>query len=328
MFGLTVSLLFGNKLIHEEICAMRGVRGRGPVRWSISVSVMAVLLVFSMPVTAQQTGSTAKDGGGSAASQPGQTAQPASQSKAVDGGNQAAVPAPTSDATGQAPAVKKEASAQPASRAMAPVVKGRPQRPAGPQESSTTELKLRQLATLVEDLKNRVTAIRNRLNLMKEMLVEEQSAIGGAKIVIKHINKMGGSFKMIKLRYFLNGQLLQSYNAANSRDEAVLSKRTISIPVGLVSPGNMKLKVFITYQGNGYGIFRYVRNWTWEVSAEHTFSIEAGKAYTLEVIGYEKGNFNTPLKDRPAIKFRVRTQPLVTTKSNSKGTGKSTKGGK
>lgn len=295
---------------------------------------MAFLLVFSMPVMAQQ----AKDGnneGGSAQVAPAQ-AQP-SDGKNVSAGDKAVPDAastasgtPSADATAPAPAPKKVQE----QTAMAPVVKGRPQRPSGPQESSSTELKLRQLATLVEDLKNRVTAIRYKLNLMKEVLVEEQSAVGGAKVVIKHVNKMGGSFKLVRLRYFLNGQLLQSYNAANSKDEATLSKRTISIPVGLVSPGNMKIKVFITYQGNGYGIFKYVRNWTWEVSSEYTFAVDAGKAYTIEVIGYEKGNFNTPLKDRPAIKFKVKTQPLVTTAKSGTKSGtkskekKSTKSGK
>jgi hypothetical protein len=176
---------------------------------------------------------------------------------------------------------------------------------------SENELKLRKLAELVEDLKNKVTATKYRLQLLKEAMTSEKDTLGGAKIKIKHLNKMGGSFKMIRLRYLMDGKLIQTYSAVSTKDKETLSKKTINIPVGHVSPGNVRIRVFITYQGSGYGVFRYVSKWKWQIHNTFSFSVEAGKLYTLTVIGNEKGGWTTPLNKRPQIKFKLKTRPLI-----------------
>ena len=176
----------------------------------------------------------------------------------------------------------------------------------------SNELKLRQLAELVEDLKNKVTATKFRLQLLKEAMTAEKETIGGAKITIQHLNKMGGAFKMVRLRYMMDGKLIASYSDAGEKDREVLSKKEITIPVGHVSPGNVRITVFITYQGNGYGVFKYVKEWKWEINNSYSFNVEPGKDYTLEVKGVEKGGWTTPLDQRPSIVFQLKSQALVT----------------
>ncbi len=179
-------------------------------------------------------------------------------------------------------------------------------------EVTSNELKLRQLAELVEDLKNKVTATKFRLQLLKEAMTAEKETLGGARIVIKHVNKMGGAFKMVRLRYLMDGKLVASYSDAGEKDREVLAKKEISIPVGHVSPGNVRFRVFITYQGNGYGVFKYVKEWKWEVHNTYSFNVEPGKDYTLEVQGVEKGGWTTPLDQRPHIQFQLQSKALVT----------------
>jgi len=178
-------------------------------------------------------------------------------------------------------------------------------------EVTSNELKLRQLAELVEDLKNKVTATKFRLQLLKEAMTAEKETLGGAKILIKHVNKMGGAFKMVRLRYLMDGKLVASYSDAGEKDREVLAKKEISIPVGHVSPGNVRFRVFITYQGNGYGVFKYVKEWKWEVHNTYSFNVEPGKDYTLEVQGVEKGGWTTPLDQRPHIQFQLQSKALV-----------------
>ncbi len=179
-------------------------------------------------------------------------------------------------------------------------------------EVSSNELKLRQLAELVEDLKNKVTATKFRLQLLKEaMTVERGAVLGGARIEIRHLNRMGGAFRMIRLRYMMDGKLIASYSDAGEKDRETLAKKEISIPVGHVSPGNVRFRVFITYQGNGYGMFRYVREWKWDVHNTYSFNVEPGKQYILEVRGVEKGGWTTPLDQRPHIEFQLKSGALV-----------------
>jgi hypothetical protein len=190
---------------------------------------------------------------------------------------------------------------------------------------SSNELKLRMLAQLVEDLKNKVTATKYRLQLLKEAMTSDTETVGGAKIKIIHNNKMGGVFRLIRIRYFLDGKLIQSLSAVNSKDKVLLSKKNIDIFSDHVTPGNKRVRVFITYQGNGYGVFNYVKKWKWEVHNTYSFPVTAGKMYTLKIIGKEKGGFTTPLAKRPQIKFKLQSKSLVSGSSKNKKSSKKSK---
>ena len=75
---------------------------------------------------------------------------------------------------------------------------------------------------------------------------------------------------------------------------------------GSIVPGNHTLSVLMVYQGNGYGVFSYLKGYKFNVHDSHTFAAAEGKQTQLKVVGFEKGNpITTDPKDRPAIDFRV-----------------------
>jgi hypothetical protein len=41
------------------------------------------------------------------------------------------------------------------------------------------------------------------------------------------------------------------------------------------------------------------------VQSGYTFNAEGGKVTQIKIVGYEKGNITTDLKDRPAVKYDV-----------------------
>lgn len=188
---------------------------------------------------------------------------------------------------------------------------------------SKTELKLRELAEQVEDLKNKVTSSKYRLQLLKEAMTDQKETLGGAKIIIKHRNEMGGVYRLVRLRYFLDGNPIKTYSDVIKADKVALSKKDIPVVSDHVTPGNKRVRVFISYLGNGYGLFRYVKEWKWEVKNSYSFSVEPGKLYVLTVIGKEKGNMTTPLDERPTIKFKLEVRPLVSSKKSTGKSGKS-----
>jgi len=59
----------------------------------------------------------------------------------------------------------------------------------------------------------------------------------------------------------------------------------------------------MTYRGNGFGIFSYLRGYVFNLRSSHTFHAEEGKQVRVRVVGYEKGGITTDLKDRPDIRF-------------------------
>lgn len=171
---------------------------------------------------------------------------------------------------------------------------------AAPAAESPVPLRLRALEQRVQALKERAWRQKARVGMLRE------SAIGGgtgALATIAHQNKMGSSFRLIKLTYALDGTQV----FARSDDTAASLYKTKSLDVfsGPIGPGAHTLVVTATYRGHGYGVFKYLSKYTYQAKETYTFSVEEGKATKVEVVGYEKGGATTPMEKRPAIEFKV-----------------------
>src|SRR2546427_73000 len=60
----------------------------------------------------------------------------------------------------------------------------------------------------------------------------------------------------------------------------------------------------LTFKGNGYGIFKYLEGYTFNVKSTHSFTIGGIGPVNIGVVAYEKGDKTTPLDLRPAVEWR------------------------
>ena len=82
-------------------------------------------------------------------------------------------------------------------------------------------------------------------------------------------------------------------------------QKEIEVFNGSITPGNHTLSVQMIYQGNGYGVFSYLKGYKFTAKSSRTFTAPEGKQLQLKVVGFEKGNpVTTDPKDRPAVDFR------------------------
>jgi hypothetical protein len=70
-----------------------------------------------------------------------------------------------------------------------------------------------------------------------------------------------------------------------------------------VPPGPHVLQVLLRYQGNGYGVFSYLKGYKFDVRSSHSIVIAPGGLTELTVVGLEKGGVTTPLEERPAVRW-------------------------
>jgi hypothetical protein len=63
------------------------------------------------------------------------------------------------------------------------------------------------------------------------------------------------------------------------------------------------VQVLVNLQGNGYGVFSYLRGYKFEVRSSHSFTAVEGKTINLDAVSYEKGGVTTPLEERPAVRY-------------------------
>lgn len=197
--------------------------------------------------------------------------------------------------------------ASPAPAASAPATAPPPPAPPppnGPGDAANGQgnytVRLHDLERRVNELKEQIFRSKARLNLLKETVLH--GVIAGARAVITHRNEMGSMYTPIRYVYALDGQEIY----AKSDDSGKLGdQKEIEVFNGSITPGNHTLSVQMVYQGNGYGVFSYLKGYKFTAKSSRTFTAPEGKQMQLKVVGFEKGNpVTTDPKDRPSVDFR------------------------
>ena len=152
----------------------------------------------------------------------------------------------------------------------------------------------------MNELKEQIFRTKARLNLLKETVLG--GTLGASRAVIRHKNEMGSSYRLIKAVYALDA--VQIY-AKSDETGRLAEMPEFDIYNGAIQPGSHTLSVLLVYQGNGFGVFSYLKGYKMTVHSSHTFVAGEAKATAINVVGYEKGNITTNLQDRPAVDFRI-----------------------
>jgi hypothetical protein len=226
-------------------------------------------------------------------------------------------PAPAGAAE-PAPATAGAPAAEPAPPTGAPPAAAPAATPApgGGTEAAGYTVRLRSLERSVSELKEQVFRTKAKLQLLKETVLG--GVIGASRGIIRHRNEMGGAFRLVKAIYALDGVQILS----KADDSGRLSEmKEFDIYNGAIQPGSHTLTVQLVYQGNGFGVFSYLKGYKFNVRSSHTFPADEGKATVVTVVGFEKGGVTTNMEDKPAIDFRV----TVMAPEGSSGTAASKK---
>ncbi len=166
-------------------------------------------------------------------------------------------------------------------------------------------VRLRDLEQRINELKEEIFRSKARLSLLAESIL--QNVIGGARAIIQHENQMGALYRLVRAVYSLDGAPILTRTDDNG---SLADQREFPVYNGQIGAGDHSLTVNLEYQGNGYGIFSYVKGYQFRVRSTHSFSVPEGKAIQIRVIGYEQGGPLTPHNERTAIRFQPRIVSL------------------
>lgn len=168
-------------------------------------------------------------------------------------------------------------------------------------DAATYAVRLRDLEQRINELKEQIFRSKARLSLLAETVL--QGVVAGSQTTIVHENKMGGSYKLVKAVYALDGAPI--FNRSDE-EGGLGEKAEFDVYNGSIVPGEHTLTVNLEYRGHGYGIFSYLKGYRFKVRSSYSFSAPEGKAVSLRVVAYEKGGPTAPLEERPAIKYQER----------------------
>ncbi|AUX35332.1 MULTISPECIES: hypothetical protein [Sorangium] len=249
---------------------------------------------------------------GAAAASPGTTAAPAAGAAASPGTTAApAAGAAASPGTtaAPAPAASPGATAAPAAGAAAPAMDG-----------PTYAVRLRDLEQRIDELKEQIRRSHTRLSLLSDTILSGGGA--GSRASIRFNNELSSAFRVTRVLIVLDGAV--QYNKTD-QSGALAEQTEIPIFNGSVPPGDHTLQVLVNLQGNGYGVFSYLRGYRFEVRSSHSFTAVEGKTINLQAVAFEKGGVTTPLEERPAVRF---VEKIVSGLSDASGQPAAAAGGK
>jgi hypothetical protein len=179
-------------------------------------------------------------------------------------------------------------------------------------DGPTYAVRLRDLEQRIDELKEQIRRSHTRLSLLSETILSSGGA--GSRATIKFQNELSSAFRITRVLVVLDGAV--QYNKTD-QSGALAEQSEIPIFNGSVPPGDHTLQVLVNLQGNGYGVFSYLRGYRFEVRSTHSFTAVEGKTTNLEAIAYEKGSVTTPLEERPAVRYNEKVVAGLTDSSGA-----------
>ncbi|WP_437686334.1 hypothetical protein [Sorangium sp. So ce176] len=279
----------------------------------LAVGVGASFLM-AMPALAQSPGGATGTTAAPAASvAPAASTPPAAPTAPAASTASGAQPAPAPAAAAGAPSAGTPASpvtaAGPAGGAAAPAMDG-----------PTYSVRLRDLEQRIDELKEQIRRSHTRLSLLSDTILSGGGA--GSRAAIKFNNELSTAFRVTRVLIVLDGAV--QYNKTD-QSGALAEQAEIPIFNGSVPPGDHTLQVLVNLQGNGYGVFSYLRGYRFEVRSSHSFTAVEGKTINLQAVAFEKGGVTTPLEERPAVRF---VEKIVSGLADAPGQPAAAAGGK
>lgn len=182
----------------------------------------------------------------------------------------------------------------------------------GSLDATTYVVRLRDLESRVDELKEQIRRSHTRLSLLSDTILS--GGIGGAEADIVFRNEMSNAFRVVSVLFVLDGAVMKKEQDDTGE---LAAKKTIPVYNGPLTPGDHTLQVVVVFQGHGYGVFSYLRAHKYTTKHTHSFTVTEGKVARIEATAFEKGGVTTPIDQRPNVRFTEKIVGSLEAKTGS-----------
>ncbi|MGM0558473.1 MAG: hypothetical protein ACQEVA_18960 [Myxococcota bacterium] len=162
------------------------------------------------------------------------------------------------------------------------------------------DMRIRELETRVDDLKEKVFQSKSRIVLLKETVLSGN--ISGSRAVVTHNTDLGGAYEVVRVLYSLDGARV--YNESDEGG-SLSDKDNFEVYNGSISPGNHKLSILLELKGSGFGVFSYMEGYKFRIKDSCSFKAQSGKNTIVDVKLYDRGRGKYEYEERPSIRCSV-----------------------
>ncbi|QDG52721.1 hypothetical protein FIV42_18840 [Persicimonas caeni] len=166
----------------------------------------------------------------------------------------------------------------------------------GEAAEDSYDVRIRELETKVDDLKEKVFRSKSRIVLLKETVLTGNLA--GSRAIVSHVNDIGGSYVLKRAHYALDGSRV--FNKTDN-DGSLADKDDFELYNGSITPGAHRLSVLLELKGSGYGLFSYMDGYKFTIKDSCDFTAQEGRSTILKVRLIDRGGAFAAYEERPAI---------------------------
>ena len=159
-------------------------------------------------------------------------------------------------------------------------------------------LKLRALEEKIDTLKDKIFKSKQRLAILQETVLG--GTVGGSTVTMIHNNEVGDLFKLVSAVYYFDDKPI--FKKVDLPEELV--EKEIQVYDAAVVPGPHRISVYFVYEGKGYGVFQYLKDYSIKVTADQSFTLEEGDIVEIDVTAFDKGGMYS-FENRIGVELKV-----------------------
>lgn len=163
-----------------------------------------------------------------------------------------------------------------------------------------TELRLKQIAQSVNELKEKVYRSKAKLKLLEETIL--LGKITGSKSIIRFKNSTGGLFKITDSEFYLNDKLVHKFNPQKDDTDDIV------IYDGETPPGMNKIRIRLSFVGRDSGVlklFSYFKDYKFNMESQYEYPVTYGKTTSVKVESLDLGPFKNTLEERLTLRYKT-----------------------
>jgi len=154
------------------------------------------------------------------------------------------------------------------------------------------QIKLESIRAQADEIQDAVRRSHQRLSALGAQAMTP----GLAKTTIDLGNDTSAAFKLVSARVVVDGQLQLD------KKELTGTERQLPVFTGATGTGEHVARVEVVLQGNGYGVFSYLRGFRITLSSSHTWTATTEPIHVTATI-YELNDVTVPFQQRPQVRW-------------------------
>ncbi len=180
-----------------------------------------------------------------------------------------------------------------------------PAAPAAATDGATYSVRLRDIETKVDELKENLRRSQARLTLLSDTVLS--GGASGCRAEIDFANDIQSGLDLVGVTVTIDGVV-----QLNKQDEsgALMAARSYPVLRAAVQPGDHTVQVKLSYRGEKGGLFSYMAAFHADVKSSDTFVATEGKLVRVHIAAREVGGFFSPLEKRLGLVFDAKTEAL------------------